>query len=108
NGGGPGSALWKTEDGGRSWTKLTGSGLPPGTYGRIALDISRSNPSIVYAQIEAGSAGAPAAAEAAPGAAAGGGGGGGGGGGRGGYDWCNNGAPRAPNDTTKAPALNAA
>ena len=118
NGGGPGSALWKTEDGGRSWTKLAGSGLPAGTYGRIALDVSRSNPNIVYAQIEAGSAGAPATAEdapraapgaapsaapsAAPGAAAGGGGG------RGGYDWCNNGAPRVPNDTTKAPALNAA
>ena len=43
NGGGPGSALWKTTDGGKSWTKLT-SGLPPGTYGRIALDVSRSNP----------------------------------------------------------------
>ena len=53
NGGGPGSALWKTTDGGKSWTKLT-SGLPPGTYGRIALDVSRSNPNVVYAQIEAG------------------------------------------------------
>src|SRR6185436_4454592 len=42
NGGGPGSALWKTTDGGKSWTKLT-SGLPSGTYGRIALDVSRSN-----------------------------------------------------------------
>jgi hypothetical protein len=26
NGGGPGSALWKTDDGGRSWTKLNGGG----------------------------------------------------------------------------------
>ena len=54
NGGGPGSALWKTTDAGKTWTKLTGSGLPPGTYGRIALDVSRSNPNVVYAQIEAG------------------------------------------------------
>ncbi|HEY9383160.1 MAG TPA: glycosyl hydrolase, partial [Gemmatimonadales bacterium] len=46
NGGGPGSALWKSEDAGRTWTKLSGSGLPPGTYGRIALDVSRSNPNV--------------------------------------------------------------
>ncbi len=59
NGGGPGSALWKTTDAGRTWTRLTGNGLPPGTYGRIALDVSRSNPNIVYAQIEAGETGAP-------------------------------------------------
>ncbi|MEJ7813170.1 MAG: glycosyl hydrolase, partial [Gemmatimonadaceae bacterium] len=47
NGGGPGSALWKTEDAGKTWTKLSGGGLPPGTYGRIALDVSRSNPNVV-------------------------------------------------------------
>ena len=58
NGGGPGSALWKTTDAGKSWTKLT-VGLPPGTYGRIALDVSRSNPNVVYAQIEAGQVGQP-------------------------------------------------
>ena len=39
NGGGPGSALWKTTDAGKTWTKLTANGLPPGTYGRIALDV---------------------------------------------------------------------
>src|SRR5262245_32745829 len=43
NGGGPGSAIWKTTDAGKTWTKLSGSGLPPGTYGRVALDVSRSN-----------------------------------------------------------------
>src|SRR6059036_1425375 len=59
NGGGPGSALWKTTDAGRTWNKLAGNGLPPGTYGRIALDVSRSNPNVVYAQIEAGETGAP-------------------------------------------------
>ena len=59
NGGGPGSALWKTTDAGKTWTKLTGKGLPGGTYGRIALDVSRSNPSVVYVQIEAGQVGQP-------------------------------------------------
>src|SRR5262249_14384549 len=51
NGGGPGSALWKTEDGGKSWNKLT-NGMPPGTYGRLAVDVSRSNPNVVYAEVE--------------------------------------------------------
>ena len=59
NGGGPGSALWKSTNAGRSWTKVTGKGLPDGTYGRTALDISRSNPNVVYAQIEAGQVGQP-------------------------------------------------
>ncbi|MBW8895616.1 MAG: hypothetical protein JF613_05470, partial [Acidobacteria bacterium] len=39
NGGGPGSAFWKTTDAGKTWTKLTGSAFPSGTYGRIALDV---------------------------------------------------------------------
>src|SRR6476660_2053726 len=59
NGGGPGSALWKTADAGKTWTKLSSKGLPEGTYGRIALDVSRSNPNVVYAQIEAGNVGQP-------------------------------------------------
>ena len=59
NGGGPGSAIWKSTDAGKSWNKLTGNGLPPGTYGRIALDVSRSNPNVVYAQVEAGEVGRP-------------------------------------------------
>src|SRR5262249_52483484 len=54
NGGGPGSALWKSTTGGDSWSKVSGPGLPPGTYGRIALDVSRRHPNVVYAQIEAG------------------------------------------------------
>lgn len=52
NGGGPGSGIWKTEDGGSKWTRLSGAGLPNGTMGRIGLDVSRSNPSVVYALIE--------------------------------------------------------
>ena len=50
-GGGPGSALWKSIDGGDSWTKLT-EGLPKVDVGRIGLDVSRSNPNVVYATIE--------------------------------------------------------
>ena len=44
NGGGPGSGIWKTTNGGSTWTRMSGNGLPGGTYGRIALDVSRSNP----------------------------------------------------------------
>jgi photosystem II stability/assembly factor-like uncharacterized protein len=51
NGGGPGSAVWKSTDGGDTWTKV-GGGLPSGSLGRIALDVYRDNPNIVYALIE--------------------------------------------------------
>jgi photosystem II stability/assembly factor-like uncharacterized protein len=50
-GGGPGSALWKSIDGGDTWVRLT-EGLPKGDVGRIGLDVSRSSPNIVYATIE--------------------------------------------------------
>ena len=59
NGGGPGSGLWKTTDAGRTWTKVGAKGLPDGTYGRIALGVSASNPNVVYAQIQAGRVGQP-------------------------------------------------
>jgi photosystem II stability/assembly factor-like uncharacterized protein len=52
NGGGPGSGLYKSVDAGRTWTKLTG-GIPEGPLGRIALDVYRSDPSIVYALVQA-------------------------------------------------------
>jgi photosystem II stability/assembly factor-like uncharacterized protein len=51
NGGGPGSAMWKSSDAGRTWTKLT-EGVPAGPLGRIGIDVYRSNPNIVYARIE--------------------------------------------------------
>jgi photosystem II stability/assembly factor-like uncharacterized protein len=51
NGGGPGSAMWKSSDAGRTWTKLT-EGVPSGPLGRIGMDVYRSNPNIVYARIE--------------------------------------------------------
>ena len=40
NGGGPGSGIYRTRDGGATWTKLT-NGLPTGDKGRIGLDICR-------------------------------------------------------------------
>jgi photosystem II stability/assembly factor-like uncharacterized protein len=52
NGGGPGSGIWRSDDGGDSWTRLEGNGLPAGTMGRIGLDIARSNPDVIYALIE--------------------------------------------------------
>ena len=82
SGGGPGSGIWRSEDGGRNWTRLEGNGLPRGTMGRVALDIARSNPRILYAQIEvAADREQPIVAQ--NGAQAGGAGGGGGGGGGG-------------------------
>ena len=51
NGGGPGSAIYRTVDGGANWTKLT-KGLPEGTTGRIGLDVYRGNSNTVYAIIE--------------------------------------------------------
>lgn len=50
--GGPGSGIWRSVDGGDTWTKLT-TGLPKGPYGRIALGIGASNPTHVYALVEA-------------------------------------------------------
>src|SRR6266581_786442 len=54
NGGGPGSGIWKTIDAGKTWKRLDGNGLPEGLLGRIGLDVSRSNPNVVYAQMEVG------------------------------------------------------
>ena len=51
NGGGSGSAMWKSSDAGRTWTKLT-QGVPSGPLGRIGMDVYRSNPNILYARIE--------------------------------------------------------
>jgi Sortilin, neurotensin receptor 3, len=52
NGGGPGSALWKTTNGGETWTKLS-DGLPTsGDVGRIGIGIYRRDPRIVYALVE--------------------------------------------------------
>ena len=51
NGGGTGSNIWKTTDGGVSWAKLE-SGIPAGPKGRIGLDVYRRNPNVLYARVE--------------------------------------------------------
>ena len=53
--GGPGSALWKSTDGGSSWKEITGGGFPATTKGRISLAIAPSAPDMVYAMVEADS-----------------------------------------------------
>ncbi|HKP30513.1 MAG TPA: hypothetical protein VJU15_13960 [Gemmatimonadales bacterium] len=51
--GGPGSGLWKSTDGGESWTQVKGNGLPESTLGRISIGLARSNPRIMYLLVEA-------------------------------------------------------
>jgi photosystem II stability/assembly factor-like uncharacterized protein len=51
-GGGPESAIHKSEDAGKTWRKLT-VGLPTGDIGKIGLAISPIDPRVVYATIEA-------------------------------------------------------
>ncbi|HKP29107.1 MAG TPA: glycosyl hydrolase [Gemmatimonadales bacterium] len=52
--GGPGSGLFKSTDGGETWTEVTrNTGLPAsGLVGRIGVSVSRANPSRVYALVE--------------------------------------------------------
>lgn len=54
DGGGPGSALWKSTDGGDTWRKITGNGLPSGEYGRIGIAVYRKNPRVLVVSIEQG------------------------------------------------------
>ncbi|MFQ6046066.1 MAG: glycosyl hydrolase, partial [Gemmatimonadales bacterium] len=51
NGGGPGSGIYKTTDGGDVWRELT-NGIPRGDKGRIGLAISVTNPRVLAALIE--------------------------------------------------------
>jgi photosystem II stability/assembly factor-like uncharacterized protein len=52
SGGGPGSGVFKTTDGGASWRKLT-KGLPAeGDIGRIGIAVYRRDPAIVYLTVE--------------------------------------------------------
>jgi len=50
-GGGPGTKLFKSTDGGDSWRQLK-TGLPTGKLGKIGLAISEINPDVLYAAIE--------------------------------------------------------
>ncbi len=52
--GGPGSGLYLTFDGGRTWSRRTSkAGLPSGELGRIGLSFARNRPQVVYALVEA-------------------------------------------------------
>jgi photosystem II stability/assembly factor-like uncharacterized protein len=51
--GGPGSGLYKSTDGGTTWKRLEGNGLPDGIWGRIGVSVSGGDSSRVYALIEA-------------------------------------------------------
>ncbi|MCB9050900.1 MAG: glycosyl hydrolase [Lewinellaceae bacterium] len=49
--GGPGTAIYRSNDGGESWEKLS-KGLPKSNMGKIGLAISPQEPDVVYAAIE--------------------------------------------------------
>ena len=51
NGGGPGSAIYKSTDAGATWSPLT-TGIPTGDKGRIGLAIAQSRPDVLVATIE--------------------------------------------------------
>jgi photosystem II stability/assembly factor-like uncharacterized protein len=51
NGGGPGSGIYRSTDGGRTWARLS-AGLPAGPMGRIGLATSVRSGGLVYAVVE--------------------------------------------------------
>jgi photosystem II stability/assembly factor-like uncharacterized protein len=52
--GGPGSGLFKSTDGGATWKRLEGHGLPKPPVGRIAVRVAQRDSNRVYALIETG------------------------------------------------------
>ncbi len=52
NGGGPGSGIYRTLDGGAIWERLA-DGLPEGDLGRIGLDVYRRDGNLVFATVQA-------------------------------------------------------
>ncbi|MGH9943309.1 MAG: WD40/YVTN/BNR-like repeat-containing protein [Pyrinomonadaceae bacterium] len=52
--GGPGSGLFKSTDGGDTWTEITRhAGLPKGTVGKVGVAVSPANPERLWAIVEA-------------------------------------------------------
>ncbi len=55
---GPGSGLYRSTDGGKTWQQLTGHGLPEGQWGRVGVAVARgTHGKRVYATIDAKEAG---------------------------------------------------
>ena len=52
--GGPGSGIFKSTDGGITWNRLRGNGLPKKDVGKIALAMTPAAPDRLYALIETG------------------------------------------------------
>jgi photosystem II stability/assembly factor-like uncharacterized protein len=52
DGGGPGSALYKSTDGGATWKKAANGFPTAGNLGRIGIAVYASNPNVVYAVVE--------------------------------------------------------
>ena len=56
--GGPGSGLYKSTDGGQTWTELSRNpGLPKPVWGKVGVSISAADPQRVYAIVEAADGG---------------------------------------------------
>ena len=51
--GGEGSGIYRSTDGGLTWTAVTGNGLPTGILGRIDISVSGADSNRVYAMVEA-------------------------------------------------------
>lgn len=52
--GGPGSGIWTSRDGGATWKRLAGKGLPTRPVGKIGLAMTKSDSNRIYALIETG------------------------------------------------------